>query len=446
MKLRFAPSPTGSLHVGNARLAVANYLFARRHNAPLLLRMDDTDANRGRKEHEDSIRRDLKWLGIEWDEEARQSERTARYTEVVEKLKASGRLYPCFESELELRIKREQRLRAGKPPLYDRGMLNMTDEQRARAEANGKVPYWRFRLSDGSKHWNDLVMGESSVKLTAVSDPVLVRTDGSILYTLASIIDDLDMGVTHIVRGEDHMTNTGVQLDIAEALGAAPDRFTFAHLPLLLGEGGEKLSKRKGAMALSTLRHDGLEPLPLMEYLARLGTSQDLVLEPREALVAGYDFTHVSRSPARFDMNQLLALNRRALHAMTFEQARPLLPEGSTPAFWEAVRGNIDLGTEIPHWWEVAHGTIAPIPQPGEADFLRQAASLLPPEPWNDQSWKAWTTALSEATGRKGKALFLPLRLALTGEDAGPELAKLLPLIGRNRTESRLQEAAALSE
>lgn len=445
MKLRFAPSPTGSLHVGNARLAVANYLFARRHGGQFLLRMDDTDTKRGRKEHEDSIKRDLKWLGLEWDEEARQSERLARYAEIVEELKASGRLYPCFESELELNVKREQRLRAGKPPLYDREMLKMTAEQRARAEANGKVPYWRFHLSDRTRHWDDLVMGESSVKLTAVSDPVLVRADGSILYTLASVIDDLDMGVTHIVRGEDHMTNTGVQLDIAEALGAGPERFTFAHMPLLLGTNGEKLSKRNGALGLSTLRHDGMEPLPLMDYLARLGTSADPQVEPREELIASYDLGKVSRSPARFDMNQLLALNRRALHAMPFEAIEAELPAGANEAFWQAIRGNVDLTTEIPHWWEVVHGTIVPAVQPGEGAFLRQAATLLPEEPWDETTWRKWTEALKEASGRKGKALFHPLRLALTGEEAGPELAVLLPLMGRKRVSTRLEEAVSLS-
>ncbi|UPO80096.1 glutamate--tRNA ligase [Parasaccharibacter sp. TMW 2.1888] len=442
MKVRFAPSPTGHLHVGNARLAVANWLFARRHGGRFLLRMDDTDTQRGNSAYEEAIRRDLTWLGLDWDEYARQSERLARYEEVIEHLKETGRLYPCFESELELKYKREQRLRAGKPPLYDRGMLKMTAEQRARAEANGKVPYWRFKLSGATRRWTDLVMGDCHVKLTAVSDPVLVRADGSILYTLASVIDDLDMGITHILRGEDHVTNTGVQLDLAEALGAKEGRFTFGHLPLLLGQDGGKLSKRLGGLALSTLRNDGIEPRALVAYLARLGSSDDpQAASSMDEIVRGYDIGHVSRSAARFDVPQLLGLNRRVLHGMSYEEIRPHLPEGADEAFWLAIRGNIDLAVEIAHWWSVVKGDIVAPSQPEEAGFLQEAARLLPEGPWDGTVWKRWTDVLKSETGRKGKRLFLPLRLALTGEDAGPELAALLPLMGRERVLHRLQDA-----
>lgn len=270
-------------------------------------------------------------------------------------------------------------MRAGKPPIYDRAMLKMTQEQRERAEANGKVPYWRFRLSDQTRHWHDLVMGDMSVKLTAISDPVLIRADGSILYTLASVIDDLDMGVTHIMRGEDHITNTGVQLDIAEALGAGPKHFTFAHLPLLVGGGGEKLSKRLGGLALSTLRHDGIEPQAIVAYLARLGTSDDPEVMPMNELIAHYDISHVSKSAARFDMTQLLALNRRTLHHLSFEEVKNRLPEGADEGFWLAIRGNIDLMSEVPHWWDVFYGSIVPVPQPEERGFLTRARDLLPP-------------------------------------------------------------------
>lgn len=441
MKLRFAPSPTGSLHVGNARLAVANYLFARHHGGQFLLRMDDTDTQRGKKEYEDGIRRDLTWLGLSWDEEARQSARLERYAEVIEQLKADGRLYPCFESEVELKYKREQRLRAGKPPIYDRSMLKMTAEQRERAEANGKKPYWRFKLSGTQRRWTDLVMGDCVVKLTAVSDPVLVRADGTILYTLASVIDDMDLGVTHIMRGEDHVTNTGVQLDIAEALGAKPDRFTFAHLPLLLGHDGGKLSKRLGSLALSSLRHDGIEPRALVGYLARLGTSDDPEAATMEQMIADYDISHVSRSAARFDPPQLLSLNRRVLHGMSFEDIRTRLPEEADEVFWTAIRGNIDLASEIAHWWEVVHGNVVPPSQPDDREFLEQAKALLPQAPWDETTWKQWIDVLKTETGRKGKKLFMPLRLALTGEHAGPELAALLPLMGYERTVQRLGEA-----
>ncbi len=441
MKVRFAPSPTGSLHVGNARLAVANWLFARKHGGTFLLRMDDTDTQRGKKEYEEGICRDLTWLGLTWDEYARQSERLERYAEIIEHLKAQGRLYPCFESEVELKYKREQRLRAGKPPIYDRAMLKMTAEQREKAEANGKVPYWRFKLSGETRCWNDLVMGDSKVKLTAVSDPVLVRADGSILYTLASVIDDMDMGITHILRGEDHMTNTGVQLDIAEALGAKPNRFTFGHLPLLLGQDGGKLSKRLGGLALSTLRHDGIEPRALVGYLARLGTSDDPQAASMDEIIQGYDISHVSRSAARFDVRQLLGLNRRVLHGMSYEDIRPYLPEGAGEDFWFAIRGNIDLAVEIAHWWAVVQGAIVAPSLSDDHDFLKDALRLLPEEPWDNTVWKRWIDVLKAETGRKGKALFLPLRLALTGEDAGPELAALLPLMGRARVEQRLKDA-----
>ncbi|GAN54218.1 glutamate--tRNA ligase [Tanticharoenia sakaeratensis] len=442
MKLRFAPSPTGYLHVGNARLAIANALFARRHGGQFMLRIDDTDLSRGKPEYETAIQTDLKWLGLHWDEFVHQSHRLDRYALAIEKLKASGRLYPCFESEVELAAKREARLRARKPPIYDRAMLRMTPEQRAQAEANGKVPYWRFKLSDGAKGWHDLVMGSSSVKLTAISDPVLVRADGTVLYTLASVVDDMELGITHVVRGEDHVTNTGVQLDIAEALGAKPDRFRFAHLPLLLDQGGGKLSKRFDALSLKSLRQDGMEADSVVAYLSRIGSSEDphpmSVAEAAET----YDLAHVSKSAARFDMGQLLALNRHVLQATPFEAVRDRLPEGADATFWDAIRGNVDLLAEARHWWDVTHGDITPPVQDGEGAFLAQALETLPPAPWDGQTWSTWIAALKDVSGRKGRVLFRPLRLALTAEESGPELHALLPLMGRDRTAGRLAVAA----
>ncbi|NVN04522.1 glutamate--tRNA ligase [Asaia spathodeae] len=442
MKLRFAPSPTGYLHVGNARLAIANALYARNHGGKFLLRIDDTDVERSKAEYEQGIKTDLEWLGLGWDEIAHQSQRLDRYALAIEALKASGRLYPCFESELELAAKREARLKARKPPIYDRAMLRLTPEQRERAEANGKTPYWRFRLSDGHKSWRDLVMGDLSVKLTAISDPVLVRADGTVLYTLASVVDDMELGVTHIIRGEDHITNTGVQLDIIEALGGRPNRFTFAHLPLLLDEGGGKLSKRFDALSLRALRHDGMEPQSVVSYLSKIGSSEDPVPMTLEQSIASYDLSHVSKSAARFDMQHLLGLNRRLLHSLSFEDVKARLPQGADEAFWNAIRGNVDLTGEIAFWWDVVQGEIAPPALSDEAAFLAQAEQTLPEAPLDSESWKLWTNALKEVSGRKGKALFHPLRLALTGEDAGPELHALLPLMGRERVIRRLQEAA----
>jgi glutamyl-tRNA synthetase len=441
MRVRFAPSPTGFLHVGNARIALANALFAKRHDARFLLRIDDTDAERSRPEYEQAIEHDLRWLGIAWDESFRQSTRTALYEAAADRLRASGRLYPCFESEEELRFKRELRLKRGLAPVYDRAMLKLTPEQRAQAEANGKSPYWRFKLSDGTVEWTDLVLGRRGVKLTSVSDPVLIRADGTYLYTFTSVVDDIDSAVSHIIRGEDHITNTGVQLDIVSALGSNPSRLTLAHLPLLVDSDGGKLSKRLDGLSLRALRQDGVEPAAIVAYLARLGTSDSPEPMALDALAVGYDLSRVSRSPARFDVRQLLALNRRVLMAASFEQVRDRLPPAATPAFWEAVRGNLDLLSEARHWLDVTAGEVVPPVQDGQADFLREALAQLPPEPWDGQTWAGWTGSLKTSTGRKGRTLFQPLRLALTGEEHGPELATLLPMIGRDRAARRLTQS-----
>lgn len=442
MKLRFAPSPTGLLHVGNARQALANALYARRHGGQFQLRIDDTDIGRSREELIEAIQKDLHWMGIQWDETFRQTERLDRYAAAIEKLKASGHLYPCFESEQELAAKRETQIRQRRAPVYDRAMLKMTAQQRAQAEANGKVPYWRFKLSNTIVRWRDMVMGDCQVKLPSVSDPVLVRTDGTVLYTLASVVDDLETGITHIIRGEDHVTNTGVQIDIAQALGAHPDHFRFAHLPLLLDENGGKLSKRFDACSLRTFRQDGIEATALISYLARLGSSDDPVLLPFDEQAKIYDISHISRSAARFDTRQLLAMNHKLLAQTPYADVADRLPKGATEAFWLAIRGNIELLSEARLWHNVTDGDIIPPVQEGEDDFLKEAASLLPAEPWNETTWKAWTTAVREKTGRSGKALFHPLRLALTGEEQGPELRDLLPLIGRNRALARLLPSA----
>jgi glutamyl-tRNA synthetase len=439
MRVRFAPSPTGYLHVGNARIALANYLFARKHKATFQLRIDDTDVERSKPEYEQGIFTDLAWLGITYDETFKQSDRNAHYEAAAERLRASGRLYPCFESDEELRAKRETRLKRGLAPVYDRAMLKLTAEQRAQAEANGKKPYWRFKLSDTTIEWNDLVLRRRGVKLTAVSDPVLIRTDGTPLYTFTSCVDDIESGVTHIIRGEDHITNTGVQLDIFSALGANPSRLTFAHLPLLVDSDGGKLSKRLDGLSLRSLRQDGMEPVAITSYLARLGTPDSPEPLTLEELAATADITRTSRSPARFDIRQLLALNRRVLHTASFESVRERLPSRATEEFWNAVRGNLDLLTEARHWWDVVSADIVPPVQEGQAEFLGEALAHLPAEPWDGTTWSAWVETVRLASGRKGRTLFAPLRLALTGEEHGPELAMLLPLIGHERAATRLR-------
>jgi glutamyl-tRNA synthetase len=441
-RVRFAPSPTGYLHVGNARMALANFLFARGHGGRFILRLDDTDTERSRPEHEEAIRQDLAWLGIEWDETFRQSDRLDRYAEMADRLREAGRLYPCFETEDELRAKREQRIKRGQPPVYDRAMLKLTPEQRAAAEAGGKRPYWRFLLSGGEAGWNDLVLGCRKVRLGTISDPVLIRADGTPLYTFTSVVDDIETRITHVIRGEDHVTNTAVQLDLFAALGADLGQLSFAHLPLLAGAEGGKLSKRLDSLSLRALRSDGIEATALAAYLARLGTSDDLELVPMAELTAGFDFAHISHAQARFDPAQLLALNRRALHSLPFDAVADRLPRGATEAFWLAVRGNLDLLSEARGWWDVVAGQIIPPVVEGEGEFLRTAHDLLPPEPWDADVFSGWTGALRDATGRKGRGLYLPLRLALTGEDHGPELRDLLPLMGRARAASRLLVAA----
>ena len=441
MKLRFAPSPTGLLHVGNARVALVNWLLARQRGGSLLLRLDDTDTERSKPEYADAIAEDMRWLGLDWDDSFHQSNRLTLYAAAAERLKRAGHLYPCLESEEELRFKREQRLKAGKPPVYDRAALNMTAEQLDRAIANGKQPYWRFKLSHETVEWDDGVLGPRRVKLPSLSDPVLIRADGTPLYTFTSVVDDLDSGVTHVVRGEDHVTNTGVQIDLWRALGGDARRLGFAHLPLLTDADGGPLSKRLGSLSLRQLRRDGMEPAALVGYLVALGTSHDPVVGMPRDLLAGFDLGAISHSSARFDPRQLLALNRKHLHAADFAAVRNRLPEGADEAFWHAVRGNLDLLREARDWWDVVQGSIVPPVLDGEGDFLAAALAALPAEPWDEASWGLWTAALKDATGRKGKALFHPLRLALTGEENGPDLKTLLPLIGRDRAAQRLRLA-----
>ena len=442
MKLRFAPIPNGLLHVGNARIALANWLMARRHGGGFLLRLDDADPERNRAEAADAIQQDLAWLGLDWDDYARQSDRQDRYAKAVDKLKAAGRLYPCFESDEELNSKRDQRHRRGLAPIYDRAMLKLTPEQRAAAEAGGKTPYWRYLLAPHPAAWQDLVLGRREVKLTAVSDPVLIRADGTPANTFTSAVDDIIDGITHIVRGEDQVTNTGIQIDLMAALGGRPEKLRFGHLPMLAEDDGARPGKRAAAPSLRSLRNDGIEATALSGYLARLGSAEDPSPEPPALLASRYDPGRLAKAPPRFDGAQLLAVNRKALQAMPFEAVQDRLPPAATPVFWNAIRGHLDLLREARGWWDVVAGSIVPPLVENEADYLHQALDLLPSEPWDEKTWPVWTGALRTATARKGKPLYLPLRLALTGEDHGPELAELLPLMGRSRVADRLRLAA----
>jgi glutamyl-tRNA synthetase len=448
--VRFAPSPTGRLHIGNIRTAVLNFLLAKKAGGTFILRLDDTDRERSTEDFAEGIRTDLAWLGFSWQREERQSGRFARYAEVAEALKAQGHLYACYESEDELDRKRKRQLGRSLPPIYDRTGLKLTDAERSALEAEGRRPHWRFRLPNTSAEsgekplptlisWNDLIRGDQTVDLGSLSDPVLIREDGTPLYTFTSVVDDVDFAVTHIVRGEDHVTNTGVQLAIFDALGAAPP--AFGHHSLLIGADGHALSKRLGTLSVETFRAEGLEPMAVLSHAALVGTSD--AIEPHasvDELADLFDLGKISTAPGRFDPDELRGLNAKLLHktdyAAVADRLAALGITGGAP-FWEAVRGNVTLLSDARDWWAVAAGEIDPVIE--NSDLTAKAADLLPPEPWDGATWGALTAAVSKEAGVKGRALFHPLRLALTGREAGPELKALLPLMGRARAEARLR-------
>lgn len=444
--VRFAPSPTGRLHVGNIRIGLINWLFARKHGGSFLLRLDDTDEERSTHAYAKAIEQDLAWLGLAWDCFARQSDRLGHYHEAVQKLNTADRLYPCYETPEELELMRKTRLARRLPPVYDRSALRLSDAERRKLEAEGRLPHYRFRLLDESVEWEDLVRGKVRFEPGHLSDPVLVRADGRPLYTLSSVVDDLELDISHVIRGEDHVANTAPQIQLYQALGGDARNFRFAHLPLLTDASGSGLSKRLGSLSIAELRAGGIEPMAINSLLAKLGTKD--AIEPRgslDALVAEFDLSHFSRSTPKFDLEELRRLNARLLHGMPFEAVELRLGElgldGVDPSFWEAVRGNLSRLDDAAIWWRVIHGQMAPLIE--DAAFVRQAANLLPSEPWDNGTWHLWTEAIKGATGREGKALFHPLRLALTGRERGPELAVLLPMIGYAKALARLRGETA---
>lgn len=434
--VRFAPSPTGRLHVGNARAAVLNWLFARRHGGRFLFRLDDTDTERSTREFARGIGDDLRWLGLTWDSHFHQSDRLGLYHAAAERLKASGRLYPCYETPEELELRRKLQLARRLPPVYDRAALKLTDEDRAKLEAEGRKPHWRFKLDQAAVHWHDLIRGEVTVDAASLSDPVLLRADGRVLYTMSSVVDDGDLAITHVIRGEDHVTNTGVQIQLFEALGYAVPQ--FAHFSLFTDTSGAGLSKRLGSLSLAEMRAGGIEAMALNAFLARLGSADPVeVRHSLDELVEGFDLGRFGKAPAHFDPAELDHLNARLVHQLGFAEVAGRLPAGAGEAFWLAVRGNLAHVPEAACWWQVVNGPIEPVIE--EADYLDQATAVLPRAPWDGESWKAWTEAVKAATGRKGKGLFLPLRRALTARDHGPEMKDLLPLIGESRARARLR-------
>lgn len=448
--VRFAPSPTGLIHIGNVRTALLNYLFAKKAGGKFILRFDDTDTERSREDYVEAIREDLGWLGLTWDEEVRQSQRLELYDAAFEKLKGEGLLYACYETPDELDRRRRRQLARGLPPIYDRAGLASSEDERAAFEAEGRKPHWRFRLPNTSDaddltpqstlvQWDDMIRGPVNVDLGSLSDPVLIREDGSYLYTFCSVVDDAELGITHILRGEDHVTNTGVQVALFEALGkAAP---IFGHHSLLVGADGKVLSKRLGDLSIAGMREDGLEPMAVASHASLIGTSD--AIEPHrdlQSLADLFDPGKISMAPARFDPQELSVLNAKLLHGLDYGKVADRLTAvgvGGGETFWNAVRGNLERLSDARGWWEIVSGDLEPGGE-RDAEFLKAAAEELPDEPWGEDAWGTWTAAVKARTGAKGRALFHPLRLALTGRDKGPELNVLLPLIGRDRALKRL--------
>ena len=442
IKTRFAPSPTGHLHVGNIRTALHNWMFAKKEGGTFLLRLDDTDAERSKEEYVDAIRADLAWLGLAADEEQRQSARFDRYAEHLAKLKADGRVYPAYETAQELDLKRKIQLGRGKPPIYDRAALDLTAEQVSAYEAEGRKPHWRFKLDHQTPiTWTDLIRGDQNFDPALLSDPVILREDGSWLYMLPSAIDDIEMGITHVVRGEDHVANTAVQIQMFHALGAqAPE---FAHEALLVGTEG-KLSKRLGSLGVSSFREKNIEPQAIVALLARIGTSDPVEpIADVEQLIATFDFARFGRAPARFDDEELAQLNQKIVHLLDYADVKDRLPEAMTAEAWAVIRPNLhDMG-DVDQWWQVVTGPIsAPEFSAEDRGFLAIARGKMEVLEASSDLWKELTGALKEETGRKGRPLFMPLRLALTGLDHGPDLNIVLPLIGRDTALARLTEAS----
>ena len=430
---RFAPSPTGYIHVGNLRTALMNYLIARKSGGQFILRLDDTDQERSKQEYADGIMQDLDWLGLHWDRVEKQSLRMGRYSEAAEQLRAAGRFYECFESPVELDLKRKKQLNMHKPPVYDRASLGLSDAEKTAKRAEGRDGYWRFLLNQNRIEWPDGILGSISIDAASVSDPVLIRADGQVLYTFASSVDDIDMGVTFIVRGADHVTNTATQIQIMQALGGQVP--SFAHHSLLTGPQGEALSKRLGTLSLRDLRSKGVEPMALLSLMARLGSSQPVDLAGSMAdLIAGFDIGSFGAAPTKFDAEDLFPLTRAHVQSLPLDRVAGRIAELGVPTeiaaeFWAVAKGNITVLAELESWWQLFRDGAEPLVDEADRAFVSQAMALLPAQPWTKATWGEWTATVKTATGRKGKELFRPLRRALTGRDAGPEMADVMPLL-----------------
>ncbi|MEQ8901607.1 MAG: glutamate--tRNA ligase [Roseovarius sp.] len=430
---RFAPSPTGYIHVGNLRTALMNYLIAAKAGGTFILRIDDTDPERSRQEYVDAIKYDLDWLGLHWDRVERQSERLDRYAEAADRLRDMGRFYEAFETPTELDLKRKKQLNMGRPPVYDRAALSLSEEEKAALRAERGNGVWRFKLNQERIIWQDGILGEISIDAASVSDPVLIRGDGQVLYTLASVVDDVEMGVTHVVRGSDHVTNTATQIQIIEALGGTAPQ--FAHHSLLTGPQGEALSKRLGTLSLRDFRARGVEPMALLSLMARLGSADPVELRTdMSELIEGFDIERFGAAPTKFDEHDLFPLTARIIGARPYEAVAGTIaeigvPDALAPQFWEVTRENVTTLNDLEAWWAMFRDGAEPVIEEEDRAFIAEAMALLPEGPHDNETWGKWTAEIKDATGRKGKGLFMPLRLALTGQARGPEMAKVLPLL-----------------
>lgn len=430
---RFAPSPTGYIHVGNLRTALFNYLIARKAGGQFVLRIDDTDPERSKEDYVDAIKQDLEWLGLTWDRIERQSQRLDRYVDAADRLRGMGRFYEAWETPTELDLKRKKQLNMGKPPVYDRAALALSEDEKAALREERGPGVWRFKLDHERIAWEDGILGEVSIDAASVSDPVLIRADGQFLYTLASVVDDMEMGITHVVRGNDHVTNTATQIQMIRALGGEPPE--FAHHSLLTGPQGESLSKRLGTLALRDLRENGVEPEALLSLMARLGSSQPVELRMSlDEIAEGFELGQFGSAPTKFDVEDLYPLTARKLHALPFEAVADEVAALGVPAdraelFWQVVRDNITTRHDIRDWWMLFRDGAAPLVSEEDRDFVAEALALLGDPPYDAVTWGEWTSAVKEKTGRKGKGLFMPLRKAVTGRARGPEMADVMPLL-----------------